>query len=431
MLTVFLVGTILTGMGLALARTSLANLDNAGRDRVGSSAMGLAEAGVAAAIDHLRGSGVRHICQSCTAGWNVSAPMVLTFQRGTVQVTIAEVERYRPPTVRVGRYTIRAVASTTGGTPGKRTVEQTIDVRPFAFPLGVYTAAKVNLGGNVEIQQESFFSGECIDSRGKMTFVPGPGGSWIDPYNGVPAGARSASYITDTNSNVCSSNLQQVRAKDEGAVHRTNTCHETYWADQSALGGPFTSGSCAAKTAGTGDYATAGSGFSMDVLRDRYGFVPRGLTDEQFAMLKARARAAGTYFPAGTAVTIPAVSTVPGSAGFNPVVYVEGQDLSLGTEFNGYEWVDDLGCVNLHPSVLLIIERGDLKLGSSTRYTGNVFVPDGDVSFSGGAQLTGTVFAKNLKFVGGGRIGLNDCAAASTHGALLSIEKRHFREIDS
>ena len=432
MLIVVLVGFILSGMGIALAKTSVINLDNAGRDRVSAGSLGLAEAGVSEAISHIRGNGVRHLCAGCTQEWNVAAPKTVTFTTGTATVTVAELERYRPPTTKVGRYRVRSVGISGGSTPGRRTVEQDIEVKPFAFPLGVYTAAKVNLGGNVEIQQESFFSGQCIDSRSKMTFVPGPNGSYIDPYNGIPAGAHSASYITDTNSNTCSTDLDNVRARDSGAVHRSNTCNDTYWADQSALGGPFVSGTCASRTAGAADYGQAGSRFSMDVLRDRYGFVPRGLTDDQLALLKAKARAAGTWFPAGTAVNVPAVSLVPGSPGFNPIVYVEDQDLNLGTEFNGYAWDHaDTACVGLHPSVLLIIERGSLKLGSSTLYTGNIFVPDGDVSFSGGAELTGTVFAKNLKFTGGGRIGLNDCAAASTNGNLLSVEKKRFREIDS
>jgi hypothetical protein len=430
MLVTVMVGVILTGMGLTLARTSIANLDNAGRDRVSSGALGIAEAGVASAITHLRGSGVHHVCATCTYEWNVSSPKTLSFSGGTAQVTIAAIERYRPPSVAVGRYLVRSVGATTGSSPGRRVVEQEVEVKPFAFPLGVYTAAKVNLGGNVEIQQESFFSGQCIDSRSKMTFVAGPDGNYIDPYNGIPAGAHSASYITDTNSNVCNNDLEAVRLKDGGAVHRSNTCHETYWADQSALGGPFVSGTCAGRTAGYGDYAKVGSAFDMDVLRDRYGFVPRGLTDDQFAVLKAKAKAAGTWFPPGTTVFIPPASTVPGSAGYQPVVYIEDRDLNLGTEFNGYAWADDPDCVGLHPSVLLIVERGSLKLGSSTVFTGNIFVPDGDVSFSGSAKLTGTVFAKNLKFTGSGRIGLNDCAAQSTNGNLLTINKSRFREID-
>jgi hypothetical protein len=431
MLTVVLVGLILSGMGLALAKTSIANLGNAGRDRVSSGALGIAEAGVAEAITHLRGSGVNHICTACTSAWNVSTPATVTFSSGTAVVTIAEIQRYRPPQSRIGRYRIRSVGATNGSDPGKRTIEQEVDIEPFSFPLGVYTAAKVNLQGTVQIQQESFFSGECIDSRNKMTFVPGPNGSYVDPYNDIPAGAHSATYITDRNSSVCGTDLAAVRATDTLAVHRSNTCSETYWSDQSALGGPFVSGTCASRTGGKGDYGTAGSAFSMDVLEERYGFVPRGLTDDQFTALKAKAKAAGTWFPAGAAVTIPPVSLVPGSPGYNPVVYVENQTFNLGTEFNGYAWdLSDTACTQLHPSVLLIVENGGLKLGSSTKFTGNIFVPDSDVSFAGGAELVGTVFAKNLKFTGNGRMGLNECAAASTNGNLLSVKKTRFRELD-
>lgn len=430
LLTVLLVGIILTGLGLSLVKTAVVNLDNAGRDRVSAGALGVAEAGITSAIGYLRGNGVNQICATCTTPWNSAAPRSLSFSTGSAVVQITPVERYAPPTVRTGRYLIRSVGRTLGTDRGQRTVEQMIDVKPFAFPLGVYTSAKANLGGTVQITQESFFSAQCIDSRSKMDFVAGPGGSFIDPYNDIPAGAHSATYISTTNTNVCSTDLDAVRTSDNGAVHASSPCHATYWADQSALGGVFTSTTCAAKTAGKGDYEVKGSHFSLDVMRDRYGFTPRGLTDDQYAMLKARAKAAGTWFPAGQAVVIPAASQVPGSPGYNPVVYVEDQEVSLGTGFNGYAWASDPSCAALHPSVLLVVERGSLKLGSSTNFTGNMFVPDGDISFAGGAVLTGTAFTKNLKFTGSGTIGLNDCAARGTHGGLLNITKTRFREVD-
>ena len=87
-LLVVLVGIVLTGMGLALARTSVANLDNAGRDRVSSGALGLAEAGVGGAITHLRGNGVNHLCDTCTTTWNASSPATLIFPSGNAEVTI-------------------------------------------------------------------------------------------------------------------------------------------------------------------------------------------------------------------------------------------------------------------------------------------------------------------------------------------------------
>ena len=430
MLTVVLVGFILTGMGLALAKTSIANLGNAGRDRVASGALGVAEAGVAGAITYLRGNGVRQICSTCTPEWNVLTPKTLTYQSGTAIVTIAEVQRYQPPLVRKGTYRIRSIGTTAGPTPGKRTVEQDVEVKPFDFPLGVYTAGKAVNNGNVSLQQISYFTGSCIAKRDGLNFIPGPNGSYLDPYNDIPSGAHSASYITDANPNVCSSDLSSVRSSDVKAVHRANNCHETYWADQSALGGPYTSGTCAAKTAGKADYGSVGSKFSLDVMKETYGFLPRGLTDDAYALLKAKAQAAGTYFPAGQAVVIPPASKIPGNPGYNPVIYVEDQNINLGTDFNGYAWQDDPSCTDLHPSVLLVVVNGDVSFGSSTSYTGNLFVPDGKVSYGGGAKLVGTMFAKELAFSGNSQMGLNDCAASNTNGSILSVTKKNFREID-
>jgi len=437
MLTVVLVGFILTGMGLALAKTSIANLGNAGRDRVASGALGAAEAGVAGAITYLRGNGVRQICSTCTLEWNVLTAKTLTYGSGSAVVTIAEIQRYQPPLIRKGTYRIRSVGTTSGPNPGKRTVEQDIEIKPFDFPLGVYTAGKAVNNGNVSLQQISYFTGSCVAKRDGLNFIAGPGGTFIDPYNDIPSGAHSASYITDSNPNVCSSDLTSVRNSDVKAVHRSNNCHENppvgpgdYWADQSALGGPYTTGTCAARTAGKGDYASVGSNFSLDVMKETYGFLPRGLTDDQYALLKAKAQAAGTWFPAGQAVTIPPASKIPGNPGYNPVIYVENQSINLGTQFNGYAWQDDPSCTDLHPSVLLVVVNGSVSFGSSTNYTGNLFVPDGQVNFGGGAKLVGTMFAKELAFSGNSQMGLNDCAASNTNGSILSVTKKNFREID-
>ncbi len=437
MITVVLVGFILTGMGLALAKTSITNLGNAGRDRVASGALGAAEAGVAGAITHVRGNGVRQICNACTVEWNVLTPKTLTYGAGTAVVTIKELQRFQPPLNRTGTYRIRSVGTTSGLNPGKRTIEQDVEVKPFDFPLGVYTAGKAVNNGNVTLQQISYFTGSCVAKRDGLNFIAGPGGSFTDPYNNIPSGAHSASYITDSNPNVCSSDLASVRASDNKAVHRTRNCHENpggtgdYWADQSALGGPYTTGTCASRTGGKGDYGTVGSRFSLDVLKQTYGFLPRGLTDDQYALLKAKAQAAGTWFPAGKAVVIPPASTDPGNPGYNPVIYVEDQSINLGTDFNGYAWQDDPSCNMLHPSVLLVVVNGSVGFGSSTSYTGNLFVPDGQVNFGGGAKLVGTMFAKELAFSGNSQMGLNDCAASNTNGSILGVTKTNFREIDS
>ncbi len=352
-------------------------------------------------------------------------------------MTIKEVIAYDPGAgAKVGKYLVKSIG-TSGSGPGRRTVEQAIDVKPFDFPLGVYTQSKINLGGNVTVTRESVFSGSCVDSRNKLSFVADPAdGKFDDPYNGMPAGVHSASYITNRNESVCSTNLAQVKATDVNAIHFASTCNSTYFADQDAtpLGGPFTSPSgdfCKSKTTGKADYDNKGSEFSLDTLRDVYGFKPRGLSDEQFAVLKAKAKAAGTWFPSGVTPVFPTASYTPSNPGYNPVVYIEDQNVSLTNQLNGYAWTPDPSCTGLHPSVIVVIERGNLNLGSSTSITGNLFVPDGEIAFAGGANLLGTMFSKDLKFTGSGNVGLNDCVVKNTNGGILSITKTRFRELDS
>lgn len=436
MITVVMVAAIMTGLGLAVTKSAIVNLDNAGRDRVASGALGAAEAGVAGAITYIRNNGVRQFCPTCTSPFNESTSprTTITYPGGSkAEIWVRRVQEYDPASgLKIGRYLIRSVG-TSGTGPGKRTIEQAIDVKPFDFPLGVYTQAKINLGGNVKVTQESIFSGSCVDSREKLSFLAGPTGSVIDPYNSLPAAVHSTSYIRENSQSVCSTNLANVKATDTRAIHAASTCNETYKADQdgSPLGGAFTSGTCAAYTAGYGDYAAKGSEFNEDTLRNVYGFKPRGLTDEQFKLLKNKAKANGTWFPAGVTPVFPTASTVPGSPGFNPVVYIEDQNVTINNELNSYAWVDDPSCTLLHPSVILIVERGNLNMGSSSSYTGNLFTPDGTTAFSGGSSLLGTIFTKELKFTGNGEVGLNDCFAKNTNGGILSITKTKFREIDS
>lgn len=442
-LTVVMVGAIMTGLGVAVTQTTITNLDNAGRDRVASGALGAAEAGIAGAISQMRDNGVGHFCDTCPEEWNVTAPKTISYTGGgQAVVTVKVLQPYAPPVVKTGRYLVRSVG-TSGAGPGKRTLEQTVSVTPFAFPLGVYSHAKIVLGGQVKIAQETLFSGDCIESRKQLDFVPGPTNSIVDPYHDIPAGAHSVSYITEANIAKCSNNLSTVT----GSIHSTSTCavmtndptlKKNYPTDQSGLGGPFSppgGNPCTTATMSKGDYPTKGSKFDLETLRETYGFVPRGLTDEQFALLKSKAKANGTYYPAGSTIGFPTPSTVPGSPGYNPVIYIEDQNLSLTSQLDGYGWVNDPACTGRHPSVILVIERGTLKIGSSTRFTGHIFVPDGSTDFSGGADLTGTIFTAEMKFTGGGNnasgnIGLNDCFAKNTHGGLLDITKDRFRQVD-
>lgn len=436
LITVVLMGALLAGMGVAIASTTVKNLSSAGRDRVGASALGVAEAGVADAIGYIRTKGVRQLCGTCSTAWNTTAPVTRVYANGSAVVSISEVTPYSPPATRAGRYLIRSVGTTPQSLPGRRTVEQLVEVKPLAFPLGVYVNGHLDLNGQVKIQQESVLSSSCIDSRGKLRFQNGPLGSNLDPYYQIPAGAHSASYITATQQGSCVSSVATEKQNDPGAIHSSSTCNTTYPYDQDAtpLGGAFPGSGCATATGGYGDYATKGSEFSAQTLVNDYGFKTRGLTSDEYATLKAKAIAGGTFFGAGQSITWPTASTNVTAPGYSPVIYIEDQNVSITNQLNSYGWVSDLPCTSIHPNFVLVVERGNLSVGSSSAMTGYIFAPDGRVDYTGGAELTGTMFAKDMKLGGGGsapyNIGLNECMASYTNGGILAVTKVRFREVD-
>ena len=427
MVTVLLVSSVLTALGVTVAQVAVSNLSNAGRDRVASGALGAAEAGVTRAISYINANSTRALeCSpSCSSNaWgNKSTPMVVSLPDGRqASVWIEKVQPYAPPTYKVGKYKVHSVG-TAGSGPGKRTLEVTIQVKPLAFPLGVFTRNKMNNGGTGSVFNESVLSESCIDSRSKLTF------SGIDAYYGIPSAAHSATYITDANESFCDNNLNNVKASNK-AIHRTGvgTCNSTYPYDQdnAPLGGDFPSGSACSSAA---NQYTSSSLFTLNMLKgDPYNYLPRGLTDAQYALLKARAQANGTYYTTTNPSSWPSASVKT-----NPVIYFKlnaGDKVSIQGELSSYGWVDDPSCTNNHPTVVLVVEGGDLVLNANSTIAGAVFVPDGQMTYNGGAQLVGTVFAKDLKFTGNASVSLNTCYTKSTPGGVFDIRPIHFREVD-
>jgi hypothetical protein len=439
LITVMLVGAVLAGMGILIVSTTITDLRSANSDRASARTLDVAEAGVSDAISYIRSKGVKQICGSCgtITDWNTGH--TIPYPRGQAVVSIVAINPYKPPQVRVGHYSITSVGTTTGSgasgsgqVAGKRTVQELVDVRPLSFPLGVYTASQVNLGGTVNMMQESLFSGSCVDSRSKLVMVPGPTGSNIDPFYNIPAAVHSTSYITDKNTSC----LDPASA-DSQAIHKTSTCSSTYPADQDTLGGyPYPAGvagdACRNATSGYGDYDTNGSNFSNTTFVNTYGFLPRGLSDDDYAQLKAKAIAAGTYFPAGTSIVWPTASTDPANAGYNPVIYIQNQNATIQSgDLSGYAWTSDPTCTQNHPTAVVIVDHGDLNISSGASLSGFIFVPDGNIKFTGSPTVIGTMFSKSLDWSGGSTVGLNDCFAANTNGGILNVTKYSWREVDS
>ena len=431
MITALLVVSVLTALGITVTQVALNNLANAGRDRVGSGALGAAEAGVTRAIAYINKNNTQKLrCSpSCSTNpWgNQANPQVVTLpDNRTAQVWIERVQEYAPPSYKTGIYTIHSVGTTgpVAASPGQRTLNVTVEVKPMGFPLGIFTHQKINNGGTGTITSESVLSDSCIDSRDHLNIGA------TDSYYGMPAAAHSTRYITNSNVSYCENDLNVVRLTDNKAIHKlaTGTCNSTYKYDRDGapLGGTFPSGS-ACSTA-SGQYTTS-SEFTLTMLQSEpYNYLPRGLTDAQYALLKARAQALGTYYTTTSPSSWPLATNVS-----NPVLYFKvpaGQEVSIQTDLNSYAWVDDPSCALDHPAVVIVVEGGDLRMNSGADLSGAVFVPDGTLTYNGGADLIGTMFANQLTFSGNASVGLNDCYAKSTPGGVLEIRPTRFREVD-
>ena len=437
MVTVILVSAVLTALGVTVTSVAVSNLGNAGRDRLASGALGAAEAGVTRAISYIHQFNTNALACSPACpldangeSWgNSDNPHTVNLPDGrAASVWIERIQAFHPPAYKTGIYKVHSVG-TAGSGPGKRTLEVTIEVKPMSFPLGIYTRNKLNNGGSAAIFNETVLSDSCIDSRDKMNF------SGIDAYYGIPAAAHSTSYITTENYGgvkPCSNDLAWIRANDNRAIHRASvgTCNPSFPYDQdnAPLGGNFPVGSACSSAP---NQYTSSSKFDLEMLKaEPYNFRPRGLTDADYALLKARAQVLGTYFT----TTTPSASQWPkASVTPNPVIYFKlsaGQELQIGTDLNTYAWANDPSCTAQHPSVVLVVEGGSLRLNSNANITGAVFVPDNNMTYNGGATLVGTVFTKHLHLTGNAQISLNDCYTRGTPGGVLDIKPVRFREVD-
>ena len=409
MITTLLVSVVISGMGVLVVDVAVNNLQNAGRDRLASGAMGAAEAGVAQGITYIRSQGLGRLACSpgcATNPWgNQTSPKIITLADGReARVWIERVQDFSPPAVKTGIYRVHS-QGTAGKGPGLRILEQTVSVKPFEFPIGLYGDNFAD-AGNTGVHQESMFSRNCISKRSHLEF------SGIDPWNNIPSAAHSASYITDANS--CSANP----ATDNKRIHKVGApCDASFPYDQDSLGAVLPLGAC--------NPPLTTSYFDINNLTDDFNYRPRGLSNTEYAALRTKAQSMGQYYTT-TAFTAPDPAVYP-----NAVMYFKigaGQTVSIQKELNAYAY--DTTCTNPR-SLVIVIEGGSLHINSDADLTGAIFVPDGNFQNNGNSEITGTLFAKTIdKFNGTANFQLTPCFLANLPGGLMDVSPMRFREVD-
>jgi hypothetical protein len=407
--------------------------------------------------------------------------------KNCAQVFITAVNRFNPPGVKTGTYAIHSLGLY-GPNPGGRAVVVQVSVTPDTFPVGVF-GATVTANGNTAVQTESLFTQGCIsplfNGHGNgLTF----GG--VDAYWGQPAAPHSTVGLSTSNNSTCASgdsgrvppgpgspstspsdsNCPDGSLTPPGGNPSQNTVSSSangldYF--QSPTGGLVGPGTGQGKdcyrifTRSDGTYYPDGvcpAGYTgakqPDGLCDttaftvadlqRYGYRPRGLSDAQYAALKARAQAAGTYNLAETSISA-ALAAAQAAGTADPVLY---WDCSTGSVCSGgsptvkvsdfpssftQAPVGNGSCPANMPIVTIVVVHGSLLIigGNNTWIDAAVFVPDGNYGGNGGANIYGTMFSNSLGLGGNQDFQLDNCWIQDFPGADLVVKVLSFRENDS
>jgi Tfp pilus assembly protein PilX len=480
LITVMLVVLIITGLTATAAAVSIDNRRNANSDRISGSALGAADAGIARAIEYIRGSSIGALtcpeaaqatCTNQPAGWaSPSSPQQIplstngctsTSFSNCATVYITAVTPFNPPAVTSGTYAIHSLGKY-GSNPGSRDVVVEVSVTPDTFPIGVF-GQTVSGNGGTQIFTESLFTTGCVSSLDDSDNIHGHGTSFsgIDAFWDQPASAHSTVGLSTGNHSACPSNdsnrvppgpgspsngpsasncpnntvLNADQSPTGGLVSATvgSACYHQYQRNDGTWypDGTCPSGATSPNASGLCD-TTA---FSVTDLQ-RYGYRPRGLSDAQYAALKARAQASGTYnISTGS---IASALTAAQTAGIsNPVLYWDNGDVSIKandfpTSFQTAPVGDAGACASNLPIVTIVVEHHSVTFqgGNNQWIDAAFFVPDGSFQGHGGYNVYGTLFSNNLDLGSSQTWQLDNCWVQDFPGAVLQVTVKSFREND-
>ena len=422
MITVILVGALLTAMASSMAVISSSNLRNAGRDRVAGAAMGSAEAGVAEAIAYLR---MTNTVTALACSPNCGATNPWGEDDAAVRKSLALPRRRhgqgphrRGPGVQPARglrrpwYTIKS-DGVAGTGPGLRRLEQTVTVEPLPFPIGVY-ANKINLNGTPQTFQQSVF-------RRRVHHRPredGPSAA-ADVDDGTPPPPHHQVHLLPaTTPRATPGRGPQHPQGCRVQLRCTPTTRTSRGGPMWAAPAPGPPGATSSRTRPT---------------LDQYG---RQLTNDQLAALLAWwRRLQGQYYNGTTSITAPKPGGVPQR---RPVLRPRARTSQhQHPERAGRLYVERRAArARPAPSSFVVnhssVGSGQVKLNSNADLAGAIFVQRGDFEYNGTATFTGTLVANTIsKWNGNATSQLTDCYLKNLPPGVMEVTTTHFREVDS
>ena len=472
-ITVILVMAVISSLAVVATALTVSNLGNASRDRQAIAALATSEAGVAQAIQFLRGGNLAALscvepavgaapgatCQGAGPSWiSATNPMQVRLDgvagacvaaRDCFKVWIGRVSPFvpncaertqSPPGKCYAKYRIHSTGVSGNGPAARRTAVD-VQVAPYTFPLGVFSEQGFSGNGNVGIHNESIFTLGCMVNR-QNDANPGSGTQFeydtaagrtkLDLFYDQPAAAHAVGNVSTSN-NSCNAG-----GGNAGPIHASGPCNATFRFDQDGGGGPLTPGDqCYGKyVRANGSVYPTRSNFTAQDMQD-IGYRPRGLSDAEYNALKTQAQGQGTY-NISTANLSARLSALVASGVSSPVLYWDNASVSLrNTDFPASflrNVSSTAGCAQNSVTIVVSGPTHNLSYqGGNTApfLVAAIFVPDGTLTGTGGRNTIGTVFAKTIDLGGNIDFILDPCFANNPPGGVLNVEVTGFREDDS
>jgi len=463
MVTVLLVGAVLTVAATTASFVAIHDLRASTDDRKASSALAYAEAGIDRIITMIRrgdmtwadfkGSGCAGytLVQRSGAIGDVGGQYdarILRFNPGASGTNrFAPAAAACPASIPSPRHDAAQyfVVESTGRQPSaKRVVRQVIKISAMGLPIGIF-ANNFDLNGTPNIRTVSVISDGDIVGRSKLAF------QGTDPYykmrdfwpslsgtTGAPAAAHTLGAIFPSIRGNAEEHrpgqpLNCVANSAAGA-----TVGQSQW-DQSGSGGTINTPSpCTGQS-------MAPPPTSKFTREDYERVAPKpALSDQDYLTLKDAAKATGIYCfvptvggktctKKGVALTVNDNFNIGDGhlTGLdkNFVMYVEFEDPSKAMTTNEVKWGANVGPCGTQ-SAVLIVRNGSWRMESNSIINGVLLLPEGNIDSQGSFDFIGTIIAKTVNMTGTGTFTLNQCWLDNMPGPFLEITPTAWSEVD-
>ena len=452
MVTVLLVGMVLTVVTSVAAFSTIKELRASADDRKSAEALAYAEAGLDRFLRYIRVENVtwhKLIVAGCEDADGLSIPPGV-IGAGTFEATLKIYEPNPPsgnqadrtvpgacnyrataPNDPTGQFFIITSKGTTSS--AKRVLQQVVKITPLGLPIAIYAQA-IEAGGTPNMTGISMITEGSIRGREKLNF------KGQDPYyfmqdvfpDGV-SGRSLLEHVPAAAHALLGIYLKQNGTQPEFPPAKNCTADvngQSLWdSDGSAGSGPISSG-CAGQS---GNPNT--SKFTptiMDKMR------PHKLTEQDHQALRDAAKTTGIYCQIGTTSSCtmrgvpmagrPAVwqdgDIAPLFAGGvnNFVAYydfVGGDTLSNSVKWNANVWGCNATNPELNKSAVIVVRRGGLEFQAAQ--VNGAFIMDGELKYSGNPTLNGPIISQaGFRITGNANFQLDACWVKNMPGPFLT-----------